>query len=78
MPDKTLLAFAADGKLRGTLAADGGDCEEVLAQFAAAGIDVQALAVKLQKDGAASFVKSWRELMERISIKSAVLADAHA
>jgi transaldolase len=77
MPDKTLLAFAAGGKLRGPMRADGGDCEEVLAQFAAAGIDVQALAVKLQRDGAASFVKSWRELMERISAKSAALADAH-
>ena len=31
--------------------ADGGDCEAVLAQFAAAGIDIDALARQLQTDG---------------------------
>ena len=43
--------------------ADGGDCEEVLAQFATAGVDVEALAAQLQDEGAKSFVKSWNELM---------------
>ena len=50
------------------------DCEEVLAQFAAAGVDLQALAVRLQADGAASFVKSWHSLMAVIASKSAALA----
>jgi transaldolase len=53
--------------------ADGGDCEEVLAEFAAAGIDIDALAARLQKDGAASFAKSWSELMTVIEAKSAAL-----
>jgi transaldolase len=53
---------------------DGGDAEQVLAEFARAGIDIDALAVRLQSDGADAFVKSWRELMERIAEKSAVLA----
>ena len=44
---------------------DGGDCEAVLAQFAEAGVDVDALAAQLQDEGAKSFVKSWNELMER-------------
>jgi transaldolase len=47
--------------------------EEVLARFAAAGIDVNALANQLQDEGAKSFVTSWRELMEVIASKSAAL-----
>ena len=55
------------------MAADGGDCEAVLAQFAGAGIDVDALAARLQSEGAAAFVKSWNELMAVIAGKSAAL-----
>jgi transaldolase len=74
MPEKTLLAFAATGTLKSTMAKDGGDAELVLARFADAGIDVDALAARLQLEGAESFVKSWSELMERIDEKSAALA----
>ena len=74
MPEKTLLAFAAGGNLKGVMPKDGGDAEEVLARFARAGIDVGALATQLQVEGAASFVKSWTELMQRIRDKSAALA----
>ena len=56
--------------------ADGGDCEAVLDQFAAAGIDIDVLAVKLPEDGAKSFVSSWNELMSVIASKSATLAKA--
>ena len=56
------------------MAADGGDCEAVLAQFAQAGIDSDALAAKLQDEGAKSFVKSWNDLMGRIASKSEKLA----
>jgi transaldolase len=76
MPEKTLLAFAEKGQVRGVMAKDGGDAEEVLQQFSRAGIDVQALARQLQEEGAASFVKSWAELMTRIKDKSAALASA--
>jgi len=76
MPEKTLLAFAKGGELHATMPKDGGDCETVLKRFSDAGIDVMALATTLQTEGAASFVKSWKELMERIATKSAVLADA--
>jgi transaldolase len=74
MPEKTLLAFAAGGSVKSPMRKDGGDAEQVLAEFARAGIDIDALAVRLQSDGADSFVKSWRELMQRIAEKSAVLA----
>ena len=73
MPEKTLLAFAAHGALNLTLSRDGGDCEAVLARFAKAGVYIDALAAKLQIDGARAFVKSWQELMQLIATKSQAL-----
>ncbi|MGQ0593456.1 MAG: transaldolase [Gammaproteobacteria bacterium] len=76
MPEKTLRAYAEHGAQRGAMAADGGDAEAMLARFAQAGIDVDALALQLQREGAEAFVKSWKELLERIAGKSAALAGA--
>ena len=76
MPESTLKALADHGALGGILTADGGDGEEVLARFAGAGIDVDALAGQLQDEGAKSFVSSWRELMDVIAGKSAALDKA--
>jgi transaldolase len=76
MPEGTLKALADHGELGTILPADGGDCEEVLAQFGKAGIDVDALAAQLQDEGAKSFVKSWNELMAVIASKSAALEKA--
>ena len=76
MPEGTLKALADHGELGTILPADGGDCEEVLAQFAKAGIDVDALAAQLQEEGAKSFVQSWNELMAVIDSKSAALKAA--
>jgi transaldolase len=76
MPELTLKALADHGELGDILAADGGDCEQVLAEFAKAGVDIDALATRLQDDGAASFDKSWDELMGVIASKSAALERA--
>jgi transaldolase len=76
MPEKTLHAFADRGVVHGTMPVDGGDAEATLARFAGAGIDVDALALQLQRDGARAFVKSWQELLGRIAEKSAVLAQS--
>jgi transaldolase len=76
IPEKTLRAFADHGKLNGVMAEDGGDAEAVLASFAKAGVDTDALATELQRDGAQAFVKSWQELMTRIADKSHALAHA--
>ena len=73
MPEKTLKAWADHGALAGSLPADGADSAAVLSSFTKAGVDLQALAAKLQDDGAASFVKSWNELMAVIASKSAAL-----
>jgi transaldolase len=73
MPEGTLKALADHGDIGPAMPADGGDAEEVLAQFGKAGIDIDALAAQLQEEGAKSFVNSWHELMEVIVSKSATL-----
>jgi transaldolase len=76
MPEGTLKAFAQHGEIGAMLAPDGGDCEKVLAAFSKAGIDIDALANRLQEEGAASFDKSWNDLMACIESKSAVMRKA--
>jgi transaldolase len=78
MPEGTLKALATHTELGDLLPEDGGDCEEVIARFANAGIDVDALAAQLQGEGARSFVKSWTDLLTVISSKSAVVPQASA
>ena len=78
MPDVTLKALADHGEIGPTLPPDGGDCEQVLARFAKAGIDVDKVAAELQEDGAKSFVKSWNDLMAVIDLKCVALKRAIA
>jgi len=73
MPEATLLALSKYYEIGEIMPADGGDCEEVLSRFVSAGIDPDALAAKLQVDGASSFVRSWNELLAVISSKSKTL-----
>jgi transaldolase len=75
MPEKTLHAFADHGQVGALMAADGGDTEETLAQFAKAGIDHHALADKLQRDGADAFDKSWRSLLASIATRHEQLSN---
>jgi len=76
MPETTLKALARHGEIGPLLPVDGGNCEEVLAQFADAGVNVEALALQLQDEGYKSFVKSWNELMALIDSKSGALKAA--
>jgi len=69
MPAKTLDAFADHGQVHGLLPVDGGDAEAVLAELTRAGIDDAALADQLQREGAASFDKSWKDLLEQLAAK---------
>ena len=78
IPEKTLLAFADHGEVGEVLPLDGGDAEAVIAAFAKAGIDDEKLAADLQREGADSFVKSWKDLLDCIETKSAALAGAAA
>jgi transaldolase len=69
MPEKTLNALADHGEISHILPPHGGNCEEVLASFVQNKIDIDALAIQLQDEGAKSFVKSWDDLMACISTK---------
>lgn len=77
LPEKTLLAFAAHGEVKSVLPVDEGDAgavEAVIAEFTRAGINDDVLAAELQREGTASFAKSWRDLMARIASKSEKLS----
>lgn len=71
MPEATLKAVAGHARIGAPLPAGGGDCEQVLAEFAKAGIDIDALAARLQEEGAQSFVSSWNDLLAVIASKCA-------
>jgi transaldolase len=74
MPDKTLKAFADHGEVGKPLQADGGDCEQVFKAHQDQGIDTDALGLRLQKEGAEAFVKSWKDLLDTIKSESERLA----
>jgi transaldolase len=76
VPEATLRAFADHGGVSDLLPPDGGNCEEMLDRFRRAGIDIDALAVQLQREGAEEFDKSWNDLLECIASKSAALKKA--
>jgi transaldolase len=74
MPEKTLMAFADHGTVGDPLPEDGGDADEVMQAHRDVGLDTDELAVRLQKEGAEAFVKSWTDLLETIRSESARLA----
>jgi transaldolase len=76
IPDKTLLALADHGHVEDVLPIDGGDAERVIAEFRRAGVDDEAVADQLQIEGAKTFEKAWRDLLECIAAKSRSLATA--
>jgi len=71
MPEKTLKAFAAHGEVGGELSPDGGDAADILHNFTRSGIDLEALAARLQEEGAAAFVTAWHDLLGVIASKTA-------
>jgi transaldolase len=73
MPENTLKAFADHGELGADWSRDVAESERALGEFRAAGIDLDALARKLQDDGAESFVSSWNDLLGVIAAKTAAL-----
>ncbi|HKH64308.1 MAG TPA: transaldolase [Solirubrobacterales bacterium] len=74
MPEPTLHAFADHGQVTDLFPKDGGNAEQVLAEFVEAGVDVAALAARLQEEGKESFNKAWNEMLETIESKSGVKA----
>jgi transaldolase len=76
LPEKTLLAFGDHGVVGDFLPTDGGNAEEVVSRFVQAGVDVDAVAARLQQEGADAFVASWDELIENIGHKTSALTAA--
>jgi transaldolase len=77
IPEKTLLAFADHGKVKDVLPVDGGYAEAILAEYTREGINDEALAADLQREGTEAFAKSWSDLMDRVASKSAMPAKSH-
>lgn len=73
LPEKTLIALAEHGAINGKMSEEIHETEVILARVADAGIDIEALALQLQREGAEAFVKSWKQLLARISEKSVPL-----
>jgi transaldolase len=73
VPEATLRAFYDHGHVGTPMPADGGDAEATLADFTEAGVDPDALAAKLQSDGAKSFADAWNDLIAHIDEQSAAL-----
>ncbi len=74
MPEKTLKAFAEHGKIGAAMPTDGGFAEQTIAEIRREGVDIEALAAKLQVDGGDSFKKSWNALMGGLEEKVTRLA----
>ena len=74
IPEPTLQAFADHGKVGATMPVDGGSAEAVLQEFRRAGVDDNALAAQLQREGAEAFSASWQALLSKIADKGALLA----
>ncbi|HSQ64335.1 MAG TPA: transaldolase [Polyangiaceae bacterium] len=76
MPESTLRAFDDHGKLDALLTVDAQEAERVLSAHAEAGIRVDELAERLQREGAESFAASWRDLLAGLESKCAALGAA--
>jgi transaldolase len=73
MPEATLKSFGDHGIVKEAMSFDQSSIERIVQQFSQAAIDVDALGLELQNQGAKSFVKSWAELMDVIAAKGAEL-----
>lgn len=78
VPEATLLAFSEHGAVGPPMDPTGGDCEEVLGRFQEAGVDVEALAARLQGEGTEAFARSWRHLLARVATVAGQRPEAEA
>jgi len=76
MPEATLKALAAHGKISRSLPARARASDVLLTTFAEAGIDTDGLAARLQEEGAKAFTQSWNELLASIASKGEMLKKA--
>lgn len=69
LPEKTLHAFAEEGEVKELLDGDSSQAEATIAAVEKAGVDVAALAAKLQIEGRDAFVDSWDDLLATVASK---------
>ena len=75
VPESTLRAFADHGELSADWASKDTESDRVLEGFRRVGVDVDALARRLQDEGAAAFIASWNDLLAVIATKIALLRE---
>jgi transaldolase len=74
MPEKTLLAFADHGEVKGdTVTGRAGEAEEHFKALAEAGVDFDDVLVVLEREGVEKFVASWNELVDTVSAQLAAV-----
>ena len=75
IPEKTLKAVAEHGSATQHLTNTAGAADAAVAACREAGIDVDALAERLQREGAESFAKSWNSLLDNIASKASSVSN---
>ena len=71
LPDATLDAFVDHGTVARTVDADVGEAERIWAALADVGVDMDNVAAQLEREGVASFKKSFDDLIDTLREKSA-------
>jgi len=74
MPEKTIAAFLDHGSTERTVDRDIDKSRQLMADLAAAGIDIDAVTHQLEEEGIASFVKSFESLLDGVEAKRSQLA----
>jgi len=73
MPEKTLLAFRDRDEFTGPSRAEASRADATLAAVAAAGVDLEALAARLQAEGRDAFIADFEKLLRGIEAKADLL-----
>ena len=73
LPDATLEAFADHGTVARRIDADVGQAEAVWAALPGVGVDMDDVADQLEREGVASFITAFDELIEALEAKAAEL-----
>ena len=74
MPEKTIAAFLDHGSTERAVDKDVDQSRQLMADLAAAGIDIDAVTHQLEEEGIASFVKSFESLLDGVEAKRSQLA----
>ncbi len=77
LPDATLEAFLDHGQLARTVDADPAAAQAVLDRVTDVGVDLEAVAHRLEDEGVSAFVKSFDDLIESLTATADRLMEGH-